>query len=161
MDRHQRKINRILDTLREGTAEVRRNPSGANYRKWEGRITQAGHDTPPLWGIILGIGFLCIGLIVVYQISNSSRKTESNTNDSGCYLYNDIPNYNTVNVRSNCDIRPCGYDETTILGEYPNNTPVQISNVSGRRSGQFTWVQVVLISNGQTAWVASTKVRCQ
>lgn len=161
MDKRQQKIDRILDTLREGTDDVRRNPSGENYRKWEGKITQAGRDGFPLWAVMLGAVFLCVGLIIVYQVLNRSRRSESNSNDPGCYLYNDAPNYSTVNVRSNCDVRPCGYDESTIIGEYPNNTPVQVSNNSGKSSGRFTWVRVVLISSGQTVWVASNKVRCQ
>src|SRR5215203_3046649 len=144
MDRRQRKINRILDTLREGTAEVRRNPSGSNYRRWEGKITQAGRDTSPILIIMLGTGFLCIGIILVYQIASTSRKDKLSTSYSGCYLHNDNSNYSTVNIRSNCDVRACGYDDSTIIGEYPNNTPVQVSNVPVRKSGRFTWIQVVL-----------------
>ena len=156
----QGKIDRILDTLRQGTHDVRNNPSEANYRKWEGRIEDAGRDTP--WARILLIGGMLSLFLFFAIVVFRSQGTSDQQMNSGCTLYNDNPYQVTVNVRSNCDTKPCGYDESTVIGEYPNNTPVRVNrSVAGRTSGRFTWIQVVLAKTGQTVWVASSKVRCQ
>ena len=157
--RRQRKIKNVLGVLREGTVDVRRNPTAQNYKHWETKIARAGRERSVVWVVvILSAGVLFIGVKIVSQISSTSPQNQASP--SVCYLYNDNPNYEVVNIRANCDLRACGYDDSTIIGEYPNNTPVRVSNASGRKSGRFTWIQVVLIHNGQVVWIASTKVRC-
>ena len=158
--RRQRKIKNVLGVLREGTVDVRRNPTRENYKHWETKIARAGRDRSVVWVVILGAGVLFIGVKIVSQISGTPPQNQERTSYSVCYLHNDNPNYEVVNIRANCDVRACGYDDSTIIGEYPNNTPVRVSNASGRKSGRFTWIQVVLIHNGQVVWIASTKVRC-
>ena len=160
MNRRQRKINRILDTLRQGTLDIRRSPSSENYSRWNAKITRAGRDKSTVWVVILGAGVLLIAGIIVSQISRTPPKDQLIKSYPDCYLHNDNPNYSVVNIRANCDVKACGYDDSTIIGEYPNNTRVKVSDASGRTSGRFTWIQVVLIHNGQAVWVASTKVRC-
>ena len=160
MNRRQRKINRILDTLRQGTLDIRRNPSSENYSRWKAKIAKAGRDNSTVWVVILGAGILFIASMIVSQTSRTPRKDQPIKSYPDCYLHNDNPNYSVVNIRENCDVKACGYDDSTIIGEYPNNTPVRVSDGSGRKSGRFTWIQVILIPNGQAVWVASTKVRC-
>ena len=82
---------------------------------------------------------------------------------SSCYLYNDDSTQKTVNVRSGCDTKDCDDDPSTIVGEYENETLVRVNRevtVKSRKKG-FDWVQIVLVETGQTAWVASSKFRCQ
>jgi len=159
MDSRQRKINRILGTLKQGTLDVRRNPSSENYSRWEAKLARASRDKPTVWALI-GAGILFFGVVMVSQLSTSPHKNHRTKSNPNCYLYNDNSDYNVVNIRANCDVKACGYDDSTIIGEYPNYTPVNVADASGRKSGRFTWIQVVLVNNGQVVWVASSKVRC-
>lgn len=77
-----------------------------------------------------------------------------------CMLYNDKADRSGVITRSDCDIKDCESDSSTIGDEYPDKTPIRVfkgSNVKGKR---FTWVKVFLLESKATVWVAASKVRC-
>ncbi|HEY0321583.1 MAG TPA: hypothetical protein VGC66_11540 [Pyrinomonadaceae bacterium] len=77
-----------------------------------------------------------------------------------CVLYNYTSGTSAVRVRMNCDTQDCDTDASTIVGEYPNNTPVHVIKGTSVRGVQFTWVRVVITSSGQTVWVAESKIKC-
>lgn len=147
------KIERVLSALREGSQSVHANPSESNYRKWEGRIARAGQGSQ--WGWIVGIGILAAIIFLVIIIFHSPKVT------SGCVLFNDNSYYDNVNLRSGCDYQPCGYDESSVAGNFPNGTTVVIESDRSVASNGFTWIPVRIAASGQAGWVASTKIRCQ
>ena len=74
-DRRQRKIKNVLGVLREGTVDVRRNPTAENYKHWEAKIARAGRDRSVVWVVvILGVGVLFIGVKIVSHISSTPPK---------------------------------------------------------------------------------------
>lgn len=77
-----------------------------------------------------------------------------------CVLYNDKSDKSMVRVRANCDTQDCDTDASTIVGEYPDNTPIRIIQGSQVRGQNFTWIKVVIISSGRVVWVASSKTKC-
>ena len=81
--------------------------------------------------------------------------------DADCILYNDRADKSMVTVRRNCDTQDCDNDMKTIVGDYPNNTPVRVVKGSNVRGARFTWVKIVMTGSGQTAWVASAKIKCK
>lgn len=117
----------------------------------------------------LGVLLLAAGIgALVYFRSLNTFPSVSNSNvappkQSGCFLFNDDPTQATVNVRTNCDTKSCDTDPSTIIQEYPNNTEVRINReVTIKAKGKdFSWTQIVIVQNGQTAWAASSKFRCQ
>ncbi|HEY0406946.1 MAG TPA: hypothetical protein VGC89_14530 [Pyrinomonadaceae bacterium] len=87
----------------------------------------------------------------------SPRNVES---EPECMLYNDRADRSGVKVRMNCDTKDCESDDSTIVGEYPDRTRVQVikgSNVKGKR---FTWVKVIIVEEKRAVWVASAKIKC-
>lgn len=65
-----------------------------------------------------------------------------------------------VRVRADCDMQDCDNDSSTIVGEYPDNTPVRVVKGAKIQGARFTWVKVIIIDSGQAVWVASTKIKC-
>lgn len=80
--------------------------------------------------------------------------------ESECMLRNDKADREGVRVRLNCDTQDCDTDESTIAGEYPDETPISIIRGSSVRGKRFTWVKVVILQTKRTVWVASTKIKC-
>jgi cell wall-associated NlpC family hydrolase len=79
----------------------------------------------------------------------------------GCFISNDNPNQPNVNLRSNCHVKSCDDDTSTIIGTVSNGTPVTVNRqVAPVRGRNFAWQQVTL-SGGRIGWVAASKVRCQ
>ena len=78
-----------------------------------------------------------------------------------CILYNDSPTEKSVNVRTGCDRKSCDDDPTLIIGAYDNNTKVQRKDTPAVRGKKFNWIQVIILSGGQTVWVADNKVSCK
>lgn len=87
----------------------------------------------------------------------SPAKVES---QSECVLYNDKADREGVRVRLNCDTQDCDSDESTIAGEYPDETPINVVKGSSVKGKRFTWVKVVILQSKRTVWVASTKIKC-
>ena len=82
---------------------------------------------------------------------------------SSCVLFNDDSSQQTVNVRTNCDKdkKPCDLDPSTILKEYPNNTPIRVNReITVKSRKGFDWTQIVIIGSGEVVWVASSKIKC-
>lgn len=76
----------------------------------------------------------------------------------GCVLRNDSAGQPDVNVRANCDVKSCDDDDSTIIGAMSNGTSIRVGGkkVKGRA---FMWQQIIL-RDGRTAWVASSKIKC-
>jgi hypothetical protein len=75
----------------------------------------------------------------------------------GCYLHDGGKGEGEVRVRQNCDYLDCENDDSTVVGIFPNRTPVQKLGGSVQ-SDNFTWTKVKL--KGRTVWVATSKIRC-
>jgi hypothetical protein len=93
-------------------------------------------------------------------LATSSPAIVQSTPEQNCILYNDRADKSMVRVRSNCDTRDCDNDASTIAGEYPDSTPVRVIKGSAVRGVNFTWVKVVIVSSGQSVWVATSKIKC-
>jgi len=110
-----------------------------------------------LLGGAMGTAYLYRNGVANMNGTNGSGKAT----ESSCVLYNDDPSLQTVYIRADCDRRSCDQEESTIVGEYSNNTLIRVNReirVKARKN--FYWVQIVLVGTGQTAWVASSKIRC-
>lgn len=116
-------------------------------------------------GIVL---LLLLGGVMVTAYVYRNGVANMNTNngsgkpaESSCVLYNDDPSHQTVYVRADCDRKSCDQDESTIIGEYPNNTPIRVNReITVKARKNFSWVKIVLMESGQTGWIASSKYRC-
>ncbi len=95
---------------------------------------------------------------------SSATTTTAGNSTSGqntaCVLYNDKNDKSVIRVRMDCDTRNCETDASTIAGEYPDNTPVQVVRGSSVQGTRFTWIKVIILSSGQNVWVASSKIKC-
>lgn len=110
--------------------------------------------------LLLASGALFVGL----QTWRNSVTTPGGGSPvtSGCFLYNDDPGQQTVNIRTDCDSRSCDTDPSTIVKEYPNNTLVRVNReVKVRARKGFYWTKIVIVESGEAWWVASSKIRCQ
>ncbi len=80
--------------------------------------------------------------------------------ERNCVLYNDKSDKSMVRVRANCDTQDCDTDASTIVGEYPDNTPIRIVSGTAVRGKSFTWIKVIILGSGRAVWVASSKTKC-
>ena len=108
--------------------------------------------------LVLAAGASFVGL----QWRNPTPTTATGPSTPGCSLYNDDPSQTTVNIRTDCDTRSCDLDASTLVKEYPNNTLVRVNReVTVKSRKNFYWTKIVIVENGETWWVASSKIRCQ
>lgn len=78
-----------------------------------------------------------------------------------CTLENDDPRETKVQARTNCDRFSCDDNPSTAIGSYPNGTEVQRTNSVVVKGKRFNWVQVTLVSRGNSFWVAESKLSCR
>lgn len=90
----------------------------------------------------------------------SNAQDPTAAQEQECVLYNDRNDKSVINVRMNCDTRDCDTDASTIVDEYPDNTPIRVIKGASVPGTRFRWVKVIITSSGQTVWVASTKIKC-
>jgi hypothetical protein len=73
---HKRKIQDILDTLAEGSTEVRADSSEANYQKWENRLDKvAKEDKSSFVAYVIAVAF--IGFVLLFIILPAAKKSGS------------------------------------------------------------------------------------
>jgi hypothetical protein len=108
---------------------------------------EAGIPTPPQQAV---------------QTTTPSSNSQDSTvaQEQECVLYNDRNDKSVINVRMNCDTRNCDTDPSTIVDEYPDNTPIRVISGASVAGTRFRWVKIIITSSGQTVWVASTKIKC-
>jgi serine/threonine-protein kinase len=121
--------------------------------------------------VLVVLGVVVIGGVVAVLLMIRLVGRENNVSSGGvgsspsvasCFLNNDDSSQATVNIRANCDTKSCDTDSSTILKEYPNNTAIRVNReVKVKAAKGFYWTQIVIVETGETAWVASTKIRCQ
>ena len=149
-----RPLSKVFD--REATivgADPRRKSSAwskLNIRTW-GNWTR-GEKLTFLSIVITAVGILIAA--VAWRMPPSLHPEE-------CVLYNDVPTELMVNVRTGCDKNPCDDDPRLIIGAYPNGTKVQRQDTPSVRGRKFNWIQVVILSGGQSVWVAENKISCK
>jgi hypothetical protein len=132
-----------------------RSKSGVrNWRNW----TRGGKAA------FLGVAITATGILVaaiVWRMTQAAAPVLQAPPSEECILYNDMPTEPAVNVRTGCDKKPCDDDARLIIGAYPNGTKVQRKDTPFVRGKKFNWIQVVILSGGQTVWVAENKVSCK
>lgn len=90
----------------------------------------------------------------------SNTEPPPTVREQECVLYNDRRDKSVIRVRMNCDTENCDDDASTIVGEYPDNTPIRVVKGVSVQGSRFTWIKIILTSSGQTGWVASAKIKC-
>ncbi len=106
---------------------------------------------------IIVSGFIAMG---TFMVSYGNWRMPAPPPSKECILKNDKPNELTVNLRESCNNRPCERDKETIIDNYPNGTKIRLKEINPIKNKDFTWIQIVVLKNEKTGWVAETKVDC-
>ncbi len=126
MNRDQR-IGKIIDTLTNGSADVKRNPSEANYKQWEGKIKRAARrPTNYFWWFFLII-IVVVTTIISYSSGREFKGNHPSYSSNGAISASET-NLNMVSTLSISTLKPTAKPkESSCIG-----APLQRMSINGR-----------------------------